>query len=419
MKTLIIADDLTGALDTAVQFAKRGVPTLVTVDREADPAGADPGAEALAIDAETRHLTPREAYDTVYRIARRARDAGVPQVYKKVDSSLRGNIGAEIAAVMDARGCRTFCFAPAFPQNGRTTRGGRQYCYGRSVHRTAFAHDPYDPVRTDRIRRILRRQTDRRAVLVRADGYARALAAAEKKPAIYVFDADTQADLDRLAETAIQSGRCCAMGGSAGLAASLSERLSLRREPPPAPPRSRATLYLIGSVHQASLEQIAHAAGAGYPVVCLTAEQQLENGYFDTPAGRAAVEAIARQRNGRDALIVCTLLSREQLAATAALAARLGLDGRAVSARITENMGRLTRLLLNAGDADTLVVFGGDTLLGVMNSLGCRELRPLAEAEPGIVVSRAAEPDLLVVTKAGGFGARDVIPRIERYLRQE
>ena len=56
------------------------------------------------------------------------------------------------------------------------------------------------------------------------------------------------------------------MGGSAGLAASLSERLPLRLEPKPPPPRGRATLYLIGSVHQASLEQIAHAAGVIFPV---------------------------------------------------------------------------------------------------------------------------------------------------------
>ena len=99
VKLLIIADDFTGALDTGVQFAARGAATRVVTDLAYDFTLAD--AEVLVMVAETRHLPPEEAYDVVYRTARNAREAGIPYIYKKTDSALRGNIGSELTAVMD------------------------------------------------------------------------------------------------------------------------------------------------------------------------------------------------------------------------------------------------------------------------------------------------------------------------------
>ena len=117
VKLLIIADDFTGALDTGVQFAARGAATRVVTDLAYDFTLAD--AEVLVMVAETRHLPPEEAYDVVYRTARNAREAGIPYIYKKTDSALRGNIGSELTAVMDAAGSDTIAFLPAFPKMGR------------------------------------------------------------------------------------------------------------------------------------------------------------------------------------------------------------------------------------------------------------------------------------------------------------
>lgn len=418
MKVIIIADDLTGALDAAVQFSKKGIPALVTVNRDIAWADVPSEIEVVSINAETRHLSAKDAYAVVHRIARRVFRAGETCVYKKVDSSLRGNIGAEIAAVMDAIGCPTFCFAPAFPQNGRTTQDGKQFCYGKEIHRTEYAEDPYEPVLTNRIEEIIHRQTSEPVVCVPADGYAQALATVADEPTIYSFDASTQADLDRLAGEAVKSGRCCAYGGSAGLAASLSSRLAFHREAIPAPKRGAASLYLIGSVNQVALNQIAHATRLGYPVVYLTAEQQLRGDLFGRPEGDALTDEIAAHLEKANVCVVCTLKSRRHMAETAAYAKSLRLDPKAVSSRIVENIGLLTRQLLTKTRIGSLVVFGGDTLLGVMNSIGCRELMPVDEVEPGIVVSLIAGQNLLVVSKAGGFGTTEVIPRIEQYLRQ-
>ena len=100
----IIADDFTGALDTGVQFAAKGIPTRVITDPAADLARDWGDARVLVLDAETRHLPPLEAYDTVYHAARQAVEIGIPYLYKKTDSALRGNVGAELTVKLQIGG---------------------------------------------------------------------------------------------------------------------------------------------------------------------------------------------------------------------------------------------------------------------------------------------------------------------------
>ena len=131
VKLLIIADDFTGALDTGVQFAARGAKTRVVADANYDLAKAE--ADVLVLDAETRHLPPEEAYKLVYRVASAAKEAGIPHIYKKTDSGLRGNIGCELSAVMDALKAESLPFIPAFPSMNRVTRDGVQLIDGVPV----------------------------------------------------------------------------------------------------------------------------------------------------------------------------------------------------------------------------------------------------------------------------------------------
>ena len=113
---LIIADDFTGALDTGVQFAAYGAATRVMVKDQVDFASCD--AQVLVVDTETRHLPPEKAYQIVEELTRAACRAGIRYIYKKTDSALRGNIGAELAAVLQASNNRQLPFLPAFPKMG-------------------------------------------------------------------------------------------------------------------------------------------------------------------------------------------------------------------------------------------------------------------------------------------------------------
>ena len=147
LELLIIADDFTGALDTGVQFAGEGAETRVVTDRNYDYCAVEAGIQVLVMDAETRHLPAKEAYDVVYGIAIRGIASGIPYIYKKTDSALRGNIGSELTALLAASEKNILPFFPAFPKIGRTTEAGYHYINGIPVKESVFGQDPYDPVK--------------------------------------------------------------------------------------------------------------------------------------------------------------------------------------------------------------------------------------------------------------------------------
>ena len=105
----VIADDFTGALDTGVQFASYGAATKVVVGTGLQALEADAQTQVLVVDAETRHLPAAQAYDTVYRLVRWAKEKKIGCIYKKTDSALRGNIGAELSAALAADGGSISC----------------------------------------------------------------------------------------------------------------------------------------------------------------------------------------------------------------------------------------------------------------------------------------------------------------------
>ena len=93
LRLLMIADDFTGALDTGVQLAAHGIPTQVVVG-QADLSACS--STVLVVDTETRHLPAAKAAKAVEELTRSAVENGVSCIYKKTDSALRGNIGAEL-----------------------------------------------------------------------------------------------------------------------------------------------------------------------------------------------------------------------------------------------------------------------------------------------------------------------------------
>ena len=210
----ILADDLTGALDTGAVFATVASPVVVTWQVTDD--------RRLAVDSATREVAPAQAAKTVGAFVNWL--AGARIAFKKVDSLLRGNSFIEIATLVRSRRFQTICLAPAFPAQGRTTVGG--------VVRVADAP---------------------RVALIdglAAEGVAATLLApgdAPHSPGVFVCDASTTAHVSALAEKTDTVGLLWC--GSSGLARALA--------PPPQRLAPRVELVVIGSRHDVSR---AHAA---------------------------------------------------------------------------------------------------------------------------------------------------------------
>jgi len=230
----VIADDLTGALDTAAQFTGRWGPVAVGYDLSELPRHAP-----CALSSGTREVERDKA------VARSlAYVARLPEGtrFKKIDSLLRGNWAAELAAMRASGPGRACVIAPAFPAQGRITRGGRLIAPGRP-------------------------EIDIAAMLI-AEGLEPG-----RGGAVRIVDAATDADLEEL--VAAEAPRDPLWCGAAGLARALAGVAPAR----PALPAGR-TLVIIGTDHPVTMAQrLALAAARPEAVIAL--------GFADDPGPRA------------------------------------------------------------------------------------------------------------------------------------
>ena len=263
----VIADDFTGALDTGVQFASYGAATKVVVGTGLQALEADAQTQVLVVDAETRHLPAAQAYDTVYRLVRWAKEKKIGCIYKKTDSALRGNIGAELSAALAADGGDRLHFVPAFPNLERVTRGGVHYIGGVPVAQSVFGKDPFEPVTHSRVEDILHEQTDTLCAYIPGGG------SAEGKAGVLVYEAQTNRDMAQIADRLAARSETGLLAGCAGFASVLPRLLQLScRDTAPLPLCGRL-LAVCGSINPVSLEQCAQAEAQGAPRFSLTPEQ--------------------------------------------------------------------------------------------------------------------------------------------------
>lgn len=380
----IVADDLTGAMDTGVQFAKEGLHTVVMLGE-----GTLPEAEMVVISTDSRDEPADEAY-------RRAKEAGLRlagrAIYKKLDSTLRGNLGPEIEGLLDGLGLGRALVAPAFPSSGRTTVGGCHMVHGVPLAESSFARDPLWPATESHLPTILARQT-RRAVghldlsVVKRGARAAADALRAESAPIVAADAETPDHLRTLALALAETKEGWLPCGSAGLAEEWPMALGLERSRGAlrwAEDR-RPALVLSGSRNRASAEQLQRAAEEGYlRLVRLSADG---NGESEIAAG------VARLLDEGSSVGLTTTFSEYR-------------EGKGMAT--AERLAGIARLVLARSQVAGLFMTGGDIARATCRGLGATALQALGEVQPGVpagVLVGGPHDGMKVVTKAGGFGS--------------
>ena len=408
---LIIADDFTGALDTGVQFAARGAATSVITDPAFDFAGVNAGVRVLVLDAETRHLAPERAYALVRQAAARALDAGIRCIYKKTDSALRGNVGAELAAVLDVAGADRMPFVPAFPKIRRITRDGIHFIDGVPVAQSVFGQDPFDPVRHSRVSEILGEQTAAPVIRRKAGDPGNDL------PGIQVFDAASDEDLAAIGRQLGAAGvRLSA--GCAGFAAVVADLLALEGAPPQIPELHAPFFVVCGSVNPVTIRQLDAAEQAGFPRHRLLPEEKLLPEWLDSAACAAAVQDLLASAKQEGRCILDSNDPPENSAAARDFAAGRGMDIEEVRIRISGTMGGVMKRLLDSGLEATLMCSGGYTLLALMRAVAVAELIPVCELATGVVLTYFVYRGKThpIIAKSGGFGEPDLLCRLEERI---
>lgn len=401
IKLLVIADDFTGAMDTGVQFKARGTLIQVSSGKDIEFLTKNhSNLQVLIVDAETRHMSPENAYQTVYRIVRSAMKAGISCIYKKTDSGLRGNIGSELTAALNASGKKRLHFVPAFPLLNRTTENGVHYIDGKPVAQSVFGKDPFEPVRSSKVEEIIHSQSPVHTCLM---GPA---VPASLPQGILVYDSATDEDLHLIAQELKERGELKLMAGCAGFASVLPGMLGLEASGPKFPPIPQRLLVICGSINPITLRQLDQVQRAGAPRIQLTPEQKLDDGWLTSPEGMQVTAGWMPQLKDAPLAIVEGNQTGEG-DATQRYAKQMGMNLEQVRSQIARTMGGVLERLLVLGLEATVLVTGGDTLLAFMQRVGQDKLIPLGELAPGVVLSQIEyrNKKYAILSKSGGFGS--------------
>lgn len=409
VKLLIIADDFTGALDTGVQFAASGAETRVVTNINYDFDHAKETVQVLVLDAETRHLDSEDAYNTVFDITKRACRCKIPYIYKKTDSALRGNIGSELKAVLDAAKYPTLHFLPALPKMNRITKDGIHYVDGVSVHESIFGKDLFEPVTCSYIPDMMPELIPVTVVNTserwqRSDG-------------IMIYDAAADEELLTLGKLLMKEDELHITAGCAGFGAVLPELLGLTGQKQKEEAQSERFLIACGSVNPITKRQLDFAEQDGFIRIRLNSRQKLDERYYRTKAG------IEDLKTWKD---LCMTEKRCMLDTNDLPGRRDTLDYadanhmtlEELRVRISTTLGYIVKELVNMGVDSTLLITGGDCLVGFMKHIGCDEITPVCEMAPGTVLSKIETKDreLRVISKSGGFGTEQLFTDLAKMI---
>jgi len=356
VRVLVLADDLTGAGDTVVSFARSGWPSLLSLSggwRQ------EPEEEAVAVTLDSRR-DPRAEQVT----ARAVGDLDPELLYVKIDSTVRGSVAEQArGAVAGRRRSRPAAYAvlcPAYPAMGRTVEDGHVLVHGVPVHHGAAGHDPVTPVTESDLRALVPG-----AVLADGEDLTAAIREAGERSDVVVVDARDQSDLDRIAAAVAEIGPDAVPVGSAGLAVALAR--VWRTSEPSTPirvevPAGSRSLVVVSSLHPVAREQVAELEARA---------EQLGVDLLVTDPAR--IDGAAEQR-ARD------------LGAAAADALSGGARGPAHG---------------------LLVLVGGDGAAQALLALGATGIRVVDAPVEGVPLGTlvgGTHDGLPVATKAGGFG---------------
>jgi D-threonate/D-erythronate kinase len=411
MMWLIIADDLTGAADCAIAFAKRGLESVVAWDRHRDAGDI----QVLSVDAATRSLPPAQAAKRQVDVLAAHYRPGL-RLYKKIDSTVRGQPAAELAGLLaftpaKFRGQpRLAIVAPAFPGTGRVTVNASIVVQGVPLEQTPLWAREHTYASAN-LREILGRAGLNAEVLPLktiaqgSEAVGTHLASARKRGlAAVACDAKTESDLAAVAVGSLPMADEVIWVGSAGLAAALAAEEADSEQPariPAGMPGPKNVLVVVGTLAEASRLQAKTLVETGLVRHVPISADALFGGPC-TPAWQTGSKQLAQHFAAQeDVLLELELAANPDLSRGVLLA------------------GRLAALVEGAGSFGGVVATGGDTVYALLSKLGVHSIRLFDEVEPGVPMGlTVGAVSIRVVTKAGAFGDAQSLRRsLERLHR--
>lgn len=423
----IIADDLTGANDSALQFHLKGSNTQILLSDTVNPSNIET-AQTWAISTESRNIPLHDAYEKVKNTTKMYVDLLKPDYFfKKIDSTVRGNIAIESLAVLEVLDWDAVIVIPAFPREKRITVGGYHLLNGEPVERTEMARDPHFPILESHLPKLFKSQLPEEfgeiVALIDLDTVMEGAGPILKKinelikdgKKLIVADAVSNTDVDQLALAITKSEYKILPAGTAASARAFSNiwvpTVVEQNEKPSLPKLPK--LVISGSATQITANQIDKFE-----------KNNDKNAYIlslDLPNILGGV-----QQCMVDDVLMHLIQNETVLVHTSNLFKDYcGFTGESLSAEltkaeiadaITDFLAELTRRVVDKQDV-VLITLGGETSYKCCAEIGINQLELVDEVAPAIALSKDNK-NRLVVTKSGNLGGANTLIDILDYFQE-
>jgi D-threonate/D-erythronate kinase len=421
IKKAVVSDDLTGGMDAGVQLTKKGYTVNVILDVDATDKILKTGDIAI-FDIESRYADSEEASDKVTKVLSLMDSYGLTLCYKKIDSTLRGNLGKEMEVILDKNDNLTIAFVPALPYNGRTTFNSRQYIYDIPVTRYDISKDPIKPVPTSFIPDLLKKQTDKKISCIKLEDVRAGSGklpdiikgCRDKGARIVVFDTETDSDLYTIAQGIANSSMEVLPVGSAGLfPATFSDAFppSVKK---PVQINEGPLLIMSSSSAKATKQQITYARKHGVKTVTVNIENMLGgNDAYKSEVDKTISEVCGHFDKGYNVLVDFGVSVNKADKDNAAQFVENRTLRRGFACDVVSKVKQDSHIV-------SLMIIGGDTAGKVLTSTGSYGIKIIGEPVPYVpagMIQGGLLDGVCFITKAGGFGRQDCIIDCINYLK--
>lgn len=428
----IIADDLTGANDCALQFHLKGANTQILLNDEFTPLNIDK-SQIWAISTESRNVTPHEAYEKVKHAVKMLVDTINPDYFfKKIDSTVRGNIAVEVLGFLEVLNWDAAIIVPAFPQQGRITIGGYHLLNGVPIERTEMARDPHSPIFESHLPTLLKSQLpDEFTELVGSIELSTVMKGAgpilkkineliESGKKIIVADAVSITDINQLVLAITKNEYKILPTGTAALSNALSDVwVSDAEKNTVDDVNSDSNLpdlpkfIVSGSATQINANQIEKLAEQQNPNCYMIALEILQ---VLSGVKEELVNDIVSHLTQNKSVVVYTSDLFKNFGCTPVNSLRAELTKTELANIITDFLSELVKKVLEKTQL-ILITLGGETSYKCCAEIGSHQLELLDEVAPAIALSKD-QNEQLIVTKSGNLGDSNTLIDILNYFQE-
>jgi len=422
VKLAVIADDLTGANDTGVQFAKQGLNTTVLFSyTQLQPSHLT--EDVIVLNSDSRAIEAGKSYDIVYDLTAQLKQLGVSNVFKKIDSTMRGNIGPEIDAVMDAFNYKVSFVIPAFPKSNRTTINGEHFVNGVLLEKAEMAKDPASPVNESYLPKLVQKQSKRDVELITISHVRKGIDhlsnimkefSLSDTSKIIIVDATTDDELEIIVKSAQVLQEKYLWVGSAGIASHIFNEEIQEEVINTNKVRDRdPVLVVAGSVNSITHQQIQVLKEKNNVAEIVISPEE----FFFEDRRKLEIDRIVKASKtllDKGDLVVTTNRDQEVIGKVKNLQRELGLSNFDVGNTIANSMGEIAGQLIESKKICGAVLTGGDIAGATCKVLQGEGIRVIGEVEPGIPYGKlfgGLYDGIPLVTKAGAFGTDQALSK--------